>query len=98
MKSVLIITEDVVKIQTLTGYLGKTFKFIYLNWLKLRLKLIIVILNPFCQLTVVCSDFFKLNHKRTYYYGELLAKIDYTKNKDYYHFNNKPQKCNDILL
>lgn len=92
MKSVLIITEDVVKIQTLTGYLGKTFKFIYLNWLKLRLKLIIVILNPFCQLTVVCSDFFKLNHKRTYYYGELLAKIDYTKNKDYY------QKLTNKLL
>ncbi len=86
MKTLLIITEDVVKIQTLTGIFGKTFKFIYLNWLKIRLNLIITLLKPFYSLKIVCSDYFKLKTNQTLYYGQLLAKTDYSK---YRHLNLK---------
>lgn len=84
MKHVLIITEDIVKIQTLTGILGKIFKFIYLNWLKFRLKFLIFILNPFCQMTVICSDYFKLNSKNVFFYSQLLSDINYADNRLFY--------------
>lgn len=79
MTNILIITEDIVKIQTLTGLLGKTFQVIYLNWLKLRLKFLIIILKPFFKVTVVCSDFYRLNHKTCFYYRQELARINYDK-------------------
>jgi hypothetical protein len=84
MSSVLIITEDIVKIQTLSGFLGRTFKLIYLAWLGFRLKLITAVLRPFGKVTVVCSDCFSPKADKVLYYGQLLAKMDYAKNRSYY--------------
>ena len=84
MKHVLIISEDIVKIQTLTGIFGKSFKLFYLNWLKLRLKLLIIILSPFYKVTVVCSDYYKFNNQTCFYYGQELASINYAKNRKIY--------------
>jgi len=81
MKHVLIITEDIIKIQTLSGFLGGLFKSIYITWLKLRLKLTIILLRPFFKLTIVTSDTFKLNHHPIYYYGNKLARLDYAANR-----------------
>ena len=77
MKHVLIITEDIVKIQTLSGFLGGWFSFSYLAWLKLRLRLAIFFLKPFGKVFVVTSDAFELCHGHTYYYGDQLARLDY---------------------
>jgi len=84
MANILIITEDIVKIQTLTGFLGKAFKLIYLNWLKIRLKFLIIVLKPFFKVTVVCSDYFKLHHQSCFYYGQELASFPYPKNSEIY--------------
>ena len=84
MKRLLIITEDIVKIQTLTGFLGRLFSFIYLNWLGLRIKVVILLLKPFFKITLVTSDYFKINQVQTIYYGQLLSKVDYSKNRQLY--------------
>ena len=84
MKRLLIITEDIVKIQTLTGFLGRLFSFIYLNWLGLRIKFVILLLKPFFKITLVTSDYFKINQVQTIYYGQLLSKVDYSKNRQLY--------------
>jgi len=81
MKHVLIITEDVVKIQTLSGILGGLFSSLYTVWLKLRLKLTIVFLKPFFRVSVITSDDFKLKSIKIYYYGDQLALIDYAENR-----------------
>jgi len=81
MKHILIITEDIVKIQTLSGFLGGLFRSIYITWLKLRLKLTIILLKPFFKLTVITSDAFDLNHHNTHYYGNKLAQLDYAANR-----------------
>lgn len=81
MKRALIITEDITKIQTLTGILGRRFSFIYLTWLKIRLKLTIIFLQRFFKLTVITSDAFKLPLNKVYYYGAELAKLDYAANR-----------------
>lgn len=77
MKHVLIITEDIIKIQTLSGLLGRLFKFIYLAYLKLRLQIIVMCLRTFFKVTVIASDAFKLKFDDIYYYGNELAKLDF---------------------
>ena len=58
MKHVLIITEDISKIQTLSGFLGGLFKFGYTAWLRLRLNLTIICVKPFFKLSVITADAF----------------------------------------
>ena len=90
MSGFLIITEDIVKTQTLTGILGKTYSFIYLHWLKLRLKLAIFFSRPFTKVTILTSDYFQLNHPHALYYGQELAKINYADNRRaYWQITNK---------
>ena len=78
MKHALIITEDIIKIQTLSGFLGGLFKSFYISWLKLRLQLTIALLKPFFKLTIVTSDAFKINQAQLHYYGDELALLDYS--------------------
>ncbi len=80
MAKILIITEDIVKIQTLTGIFGKAYSFLYLNWLKFRLQLTLFLFKKSHQTTVLTSDYFKLNHKNCFYYGQELANINHAKN------------------
>ena len=82
MKHVLIITEDIIKIQTLSGILGRLFRFFYVGWLKNRLKLAVAILKPFFKLTIVASDAFKLGGDSVFYYGDKLAQLDYAANRN----------------
>ncbi|MEK7622419.1 MAG: hypothetical protein AAB430_00980 [Patescibacteria group bacterium] len=84
MKSALIITEDIIKIQTLTGLLGRLFSFLYLSWLKTRLKLAVFLLQRFFKLSVITSDAFELHDSSVYYYGTELAKLDYAANRRQY--------------
>lgn len=84
MKTILIITEDIVKIQTLTGFFGKMFSFIYLTWLNIHLKFLVFFLKPFFKITLVTSDYFKINQVQTIYYGQLLSKVNYSKNRQLY--------------
>lgn len=84
MKSILIITEDLVKIQTYSGLLGRTFVKLYTSWLKIRLQTLLVILKPFVKITVLASDGLIKAPSGIIFYGEELAKIDYAKNKDWY--------------
>ncbi len=81
MKHVLIITEDIIKIQTLSGFLGRLFSLIYTSWLASRLKLTITLLKPFFKLSVITADAFKLQLDRAYYYGKELAKLHFAANR-----------------
>ena len=81
MPNILIITEDIVKIQTLTGLLGQLYSFIYISWLRLRLKLIICF-SPEAQ--VLTSDAFNNIQKNIFYYGQELANLNYAANRQFY--------------
>jgi len=97
MKHVLIITEDIVKIQTLSGVLGNLFKTIYISWLKTRLNLTIFLLKPFFKLTIITSDAFKFKSKSTYYYGDQLALVNYAANRQT-HLNVASKLLKDIKI
>ena len=84
MKHLLIITQDVVKIQTLSGFLGKLYAWLYLHWLKLRLNLVIFSLKPFYQITLITSDCFKIKNQKILYYGQKLANLNYANNRQLY--------------
>jgi len=84
MKSLLIITEDVVKIQSLTKLLGKTYSRFYIGWLKLRLKLAILVLSTFFRVRVLTSNDIGFTDKSYFYYGNQLSTINYAKNRKTY--------------
>lgn len=84
MSRLLIVTEDVVKIQILTGNFGKLFSLIYINYLKLRITLTVFLLKPFHQIAILTSDCFKLKNTKTLYYGQELANINYADNRKFY--------------
>jgi len=92
MANILIITEDIVKIQTLTGVLGNIYSFLYINWLKFRLQMILFFFKKNHKITVLTSDCYKLNHRTCFYYGQELASINYAKNIKIY------QKIVNLLL
>jgi len=60
-KRLLIITEDVVHIQTFSGWLGNIYSFLYQLLLKLKLRLTIFILHYKYDITVLSTD--KHKHK-----------------------------------
>lgn len=77
MKSLLIITEDVVKIQLLTGFLGKTYSRFFLYCFGLKLILKVWWLKHFYQVSVLTSDCFNLNQAAVYHYSRELSKLNY---------------------
>ena len=77
MKSLLIITEDVVKIQTFTGYLGRTYSRFFLYCFRRKLILKVWWLKHFYQVSVLTSDGFNLNQAAVYYYSRELSKLNY---------------------
>ena len=83
-QTALIITEDVVKIQSLTKFLGKTYSRLYIAWLKLRLGLAIVLLKPFYKVIVLTSNDIGFTAKDFFYYGNELSLINYAKNRQRY--------------
>ena len=83
-QTVLIITEDVVKIQSLTRVLGKFYSRLYISWLKLRLRLTILLLTPFFRVRVLTSNDIGFREKDYFYYGNQLSTINYAKNRKTY--------------
>src|SRR3989338_7593649 len=83
-QTVLIITEDVVKIQSLTRILGKFYSRLYISWLKLRLRLTILLLTPFFRVRVLTSNDIGFREKDYFYYGNQLSTINYAKNRKTY--------------
>lgn len=71
---ILIIAEDTVKIQTYSGILGRTYAFVYINWLKLRVWLVSSALRLFSRVTVLTADG----------YSDYLSVVDYAKHRDWY--------------
>lgn len=84
MKRLLIITEDVVKIQTLSKFSGRLYARIYLYWHRLRIRAIILCLSRFFQISAIVSNDLGFSGKEFYFYGDLLAKVDYAKNRKKY--------------
>jgi UDP-N-acetylglucosamine 2-epimerase len=75
-QTILIITEDVAKIQTLTGIIGKIYLTLYIAWMKSRLALTVLVLNPFYKITVLTSDVLRLGRDNLVY-GQELSLINY---------------------
>lgn len=84
MKRLLIVTEDVVKIQTYSGFLGRLYSRGYIGWLKLRTKLAALLLARFYRVTVLVSSDIGISGKNKLYYGDELAKVDYARDRDWY--------------
>lgn len=84
MKQLLLITEDVVKVQTLTKFLGRLYSRLYIVWLAFRLKITIFCLRPFYSVTVVGSDGVGYSGKDFLSYGDLLSQADYAKRRSAY--------------
>lgn len=80
MKRLLIISEDVVKIQTYTGFLGRLYSRVYIGWLKWRIKL----LMPFFRGKTVVSNGIGFKGKEVIFYGDILARADYAKEREWY--------------
>lgn len=90
MKSLLIITEDVVKIQTLTGLMGRTYSRFFLFWFKLNLILKVWLLKRFYRVSVLTSDYFNLKQTGVYYYSQELSRLNYAdKRLSYWQETNK---------
>jgi len=77
MKHILIITEDVVKIQSFTGILGKAYSRFYLFWLKYNLSIRVWWWKHFYRVSVLTSDCFNLNRSNANYYSWELSRINY---------------------
>lgn len=74
MANLLIVTEDIFKIQTFSGRLGRTYSKIYQEFLKLKLKLIIAWYRSRNQITLLASDNFRLKAIKTLNYDQELAR------------------------
>jgi UDP-N-acetylglucosamine 2-epimerase len=83
MSSVLIITEDVAKIQTFSGRLGKIYALIYQKLLATKLNLIIFLLKPKYDITVLSSDSFQFKSIRNLYYSQELSRDRFAKLKPF---------------
>jgi CDP-glycerol:poly(glycerophosphate) glycerophosphotransferase len=82
-QNILIITEDVVKTQTLKGTIGQLYSRLYIFWLKLRIKLFTSFFSN-QKVTLVTSDCFELKKIHTKHYSHELSKLDYSKNRQFY--------------
>jgi len=71
-KKLLIITEDIVKIQTFSGKLGRNYSFFYRNFLKLKIYLLINLLKSKYHITLLTSDTFSFKSINTLYYSQSL--------------------------
>ena len=74
MANLLIVAEDVVKIQTFSGRLGRAYSKIYQEFLKLKLKLIIAWYRQQNQITLLASDNFYFKTIKTLAYDQELAR------------------------
>ena len=84
MKRLLIISEDVVKIQTLSGFLGRNFARIYIAWICGYLKIIRFILSPFYQISILVTNNIGIKGKGVIYYGDELSRVDYAADRKKY--------------
>lgn len=76
MKHILIITEDIVKIQSLSGRFARVYRFIYLKLLLIKIKLTV-----FCfrknKLTLVASDYFSFSGVDLVHYSQEITTQNY---------------------
>lgn len=84
MKKLLIVTQDTVKIQSYSGFIGRSYSKLYLFWLNFRLGLSIFILNKFFKIIILSSREIKSFGQTHLYYDDELSKIDYSVSKKYY--------------
>src|SRR3990167_10079639 len=84
MSHILIITEDIVKVETFTGVIGRAYTKLFLNWLKLRLELKIWWLSRFVRVSVLVSDGLKLTGQGYYSYSQELSRLDYARERSHY--------------
>jgi len=74
MANLLIVTEDIVKIQTFSGRLGRTYSKIYQAFLNLKLKLIIACYRSRNQITLLTSNNFRFKAGKTLHYDQVLSR------------------------
>ncbi len=74
MANLLIVAEDIVKIQTFSGRLGRTYSKIYQEFLNIKLKLIIARYRSRNQITLLASDNFRFKAIKTLNYDQELAR------------------------
>jgi len=84
MKHILIIAEDVVKIQTLTGILGRAYSSLALFWLKAKLNLTIGWYRRFFKVSVLTSDCFEFKQVNAFYYSRELSRLNYADKRLWY--------------
>lgn len=82
----MIIAQDIGQIQTLTGFLGKTYSRFYLWWLKLRLKLYLFTLPSAKQEPILISADFtsSLRAYKTINYDQELAALNFSAKRKFY--------------
>ena len=73
MANLLIVTEDIVKIQTFSGRLGRTYSKIYQELLNIKLKLIIAWYRSRNQITLLASNNFRFKAVKTLHYDQVLS-------------------------
>ena len=81
MKQALIITDDIVKVQLLTGLIGKVYSRLSWFWLKITLGLTVWFWKFFYQVSVLTSGCFKFKGARVFEYSRELARLDYAGNR-----------------
>lgn len=95
MKSVLVITPDISKIQSYTGKLGYIIKSLYLSSLNLKLNIIVKLLKSNYQITLLSSDYFKFPSVQQLYYSQFInARSDPQNNQQSWQLI---RKINSIL-
>ncbi|PIP52063.1 hypothetical protein COX09_03705 [Candidatus Beckwithbacteria bacterium CG23_combo_of_CG06-09_8_20_14_all_47_9] len=84
MKHLLIITEDVVKIQTLSKFLGRSYAWVYLFWHRWRIRLIKLLLRPFYQVDLLVTNGLGFTGNNVHYFGDILSRVDYSRDRTRY--------------
>ena len=81
MKRILIVTDDLVKVELLTGIIGKIYSRLSILWINLSLRFVCCVIKKFSQVELLTADCIRVSKVKTYYYSQELAKIDYSKNR-----------------
>ena len=78
-KKLLIITEDIIKIQSYSGKFGKLYSLIYLKLLSFKISLIIYRYQNSHQITLLASDYFNFPQVKRLYYSQEIKTQDYAR-------------------